>query len=121
MLARAFSRLASKSSKRSLATASAGAKSQRAWRKLLLAGAATPSALLFLYYQAGLSMQERRRVRANLDSMWRALRSFSVGLRIAADYKWNVYNPLFRLDDNSDTYVRLIAGCHQRAAELMVR
>lgn len=63
-------------------------------RVALYSSLATTGALV-VYYEIGLSAQEKRRVRVNVESIGRAFRSLRAGLQIILDYKWNLWN----LDD----------------------
>jgi hypothetical protein len=58
--------------------------------KLFLAITTLPAASFYLYYQVILNDQEKRKVRVNISSIFRAVRSFKVGLYIASDYKWSL-------------------------------
>ncbi|CAF0730942.1 unnamed protein product [Brachionus calyciflorus] len=69
-----------------------------------------------LYYEYKLTPHEKRKVRINVESVGRALRSFSIGLKIAFDYKWNLWG----INEDSDEYNKNIKECHQRAADRLV-
>ena len=64
-------------------------------RKFLLYSVVLTNGSFILYYQFGLNAQEKRKVRVNLESVGRAVRSLQAGLKIITDYKWNLWN----LDD----------------------
>ncbi len=64
---------------------------KRSWSKIAIA-TGLPLCLAFSYYQFALNAKEKRRVRVNIKSIGRAIRSVKVGTQIVADYKWNLWN-----------------------------
>lgn len=70
----------------------------------------------FVAYHYTLTPHQKRKVKINIESIGRAIRSFNVGIKIAADYKWNLWG----LDENSDDYNKNIKECHLRAANRLV-
>lgn len=67
-------------------------------------------------YHYLLDSQQKRKIRINLQSVRRAVRSFNLGVKIAVDYKWNLWG----LDDNSEEYNNNIKECHLRSANRLV-
>jgi aarF domain-containing kinase len=76
-----------------------------------------PSTSYIGYYNLYLDNIERRKIRIKVQSILRALRSFKYGLKIGADYKWNLWG----LDEDSHEYNKHIKECHLRAANIMVK
>lgn len=90
---------------------------KRRWPKILFYSTVLPSSAYLVYYKFALNSQEQRKVRINVESLGRAARSFTVGLKIAVDYKWN----LFGLDEDGEEYNKSIKECHSRSADRMVK
>lgn len=70
--------------------ASVGQSRSKLSRYVLL-GTGVPVVGFLGYYQLVLDSQERRKVRVNVKSVGRAVRSFTHGAITAADYKWNLW------------------------------
>jgi aarF domain-containing kinase len=98
-----------------------------------------PNAAYYLYYELALSSQEKRKVRVNIKSVGRAIRSFKEGAITALDYKWNLWRidevqkkkkksnsfsnlpTFFCIQKDSEEYTKIIKECHLRAANRMVK
>lgn len=90
--------------------------SKRAWPKYLLLASLVSAGSFTLYYQLYLNEQEKRKIRVNVQSLGRAIRSSKVGASIALDYKWNLWG----VDEDSEEYNKKIRECHLRSAQKMV-
>lgn len=70
----------------------------------------------FISYHYFLDSQQKRKIRINFQSIRRAVRSFNLGIKIAVDYKWNLWG----LDENGEEYNKNIKECHLRAANRLI-
>lgn len=65
--------------------------------------------------------RERRRLRLLLDGVGRFGRSLAVGIHISLDYWWTANVALRGLEEDSPAFAAGMSGCHQRAAERLLR
>ncbi|KAM8883521.1 putative aarF domain-containing protein kinase 5 isoform 2-T2 [Synchiropus picturatus] len=65
--------------------------------------------------------RERRKMRIVIEGFHRFCRSLSVGIVISVDYWWTTNVSVRGLDESSPSYIEAMSGCHQRAADSIVK
>ncbi|PVD20505.1 hypothetical protein C0Q70_18661 [Pomacea canaliculata] len=97
--------------KKSLSSSSSTFTKQGRWRRLFVASSLiTAAGALVIAFP---EVQERRKIKVFIGGIGRFFRSLVIGLNISLDYKWS----LWKLDEESEEYEKVIKGCHRRAAE----